>query len=120
MTFGQLILSSFLSLVGMPGAGHWKLGWRMRSYCFIAPTFLLFGVILSAVFKAVSAQMDNIAKLQKLGTAKMAAQLSQNLTATQTDDVDMKLITFLLVACYVASIADLIWLYQSQAELPKK
>ncbi len=119
MTSWQLIVAIVLNLIAMPGAGQWRLGFRLRAYCFIVPTFILLGVVLSTIVKMASAQMANIAKLQKLGTLKMAAQMSQNIS-TEASGGNMKVITFLLVGCYVVSIADLIWLYQSDATPPGK
>jgi len=103
----------------MPGAGHWRLGLRLRAYCFIVPTVILLGVMLGQIAKIVGSQMDDLSKLQNSGALKIAAKLSEKAAAVP-ESGDMSFITFLLIACYVASIADLIWLYQSEATLPEK
>lgn len=108
----------------MPGAGHWRLGFRKRAFFFVVPALFMIGILFSWVVAAVSAQMQALTKftasIHQTNTLTLATQLSEKISTDVTGDGSMKVVMFFLIACYVACVADLVWLYQSDATTATK
>jgi len=106
----QLIFAIFLNLFALPGAGQWHLKLRKRALIFIIPSLLVVFAFIGVVFHFTQEQLNSI-KAQRADLFALTNKLSESLWVEH--EMMFKVLTFLLIVFYVASLADVIWLYQS-------
>lgn len=119
MSKRQLIWSILINLLAMPGGGQWHLRLRKRALIFITPSLFIFGGMLKEIIKSVSSQMAGMTHIAAgSNVLAMASQMSEKVSSENESTLNIYI--FFLLCLYISSIADVIWLYQSEAPIPEK
>lgn len=110
MPIKKFVFGLFLNILAFPGAGQWHVQERKRSLYFILPTLFLLLCVCYFVVVSIQKQIADIAHVSQANIMNLSQSLSNDFWVE--NDTLMKFFGFMLIGCYVASIADLIWLFQ--------
>lgn len=112
MSLPRLFYLILLNVVTLPGGGQWALKRKKRAAIFMIPTLIVAFVFIGHLMALISAQLKGLKGLTTarkfLSVDKISDGLWQNHTTT------LKIYVFLLIICYIVSIADVIWLYLNE------